>query len=631
MSYPLPKPLLLFFIALLSSINLLAKEDSLLAVINGKYPEVEKMRAMAAHGFLYHMSIPDSTIYYAQLCIDYSKNFGESSERASCFNTLGLGYHRKGMYKLALSAFDEALRFYEQAKEFEQAARVYLNKSQVYSIQKDFFNAQKYAMKSLRFYEETKDSLRLAASYQTVAMICREIKDFNKAINYINRSADIFESLGLEDDWGNSIGIRGNIYRVQQRYEEAISDYNRSIAAYKKKNNLTGVAIAHENLGEAYMALNDYNKALEHYNIALEHFERLNNETEVAYETLKKASALKKLNRFDEALKALNVAKDYFERNDLFQYLVETYEQIYLTYKAIDRKAEALKFYEFFIQLRDSLSEAQNKEEIMRIQMAFEAEKQENEIALLQANQAKQSAELKLRSLVIYTLMALFIISLAFFIFWRRKLALQQELKKQTMLAQIASDLHDDVGASLSAIKMFGEIIYKKTSEKHPDIAPMAEKIAGNSEEMIHAMSDIVWAIKPGNNDGKALHDRLFQTAVDLCSSKGIKIKFADVSDALSARNLDVEFKKDIYLMTKEAINNAAKYAEASILEVDMQLTDEKLQISVKDNGKGFDKDWTHGNGITNMKTRCMKHQGEMQIITHKPGVEIRFSIPLRS
>jgi signal transduction histidine kinase len=199
------------------------------------------------------------------------------------------------------------------------------------------------------------------------------------------------------------------------------------------------------------------------------------------------------------------------------------------------------------------------------------------------------------------------------------------------MLAQIASDLHDDVGASLSAIKMFGEIIYKKTSEKHLDIAPLAEKIAGNSEEMIHAMSDIVWAIKPENNDGKALHDTLFQTAVDLCSSKGIRIKFADAQEELSAKILDVELKKDIYLMTKEAINNAAKYSEASILEVNMQLTDENLQISVKDNGKGFDKDWTHGNGIKNMKMRCAKHHGEMHIITHESGVEVRFLIPLGS
>ncbi|MFN4122131.1 MAG: sensor histidine kinase, partial [Flavobacteriales bacterium] len=301
----------------------------------------------------------------------------------------------------------------------------------------------------------------------------------------------------------------------------------------------------------------------------------------------------------------------------------------YYIYKAMKRESEALQFYEKYHLLRDSLSKVQNKEEILRIQMNYEAEKKENEIALLQATQAKQTAELRFRSLAIYTLVGLLVIAISIFIFWRRKLALKQELKKQTMLTQIASDLHDDVGASLSAIKMLGEIIHKKSVSEHLDIAPLAQKIAGNSEEIIHAMSDIVWAIKPENNDVKALHDKLFQTAVDCCSSSNISIRFLELSEALATKNLDVEIKKDIYLMTKEAIHNAAKYSEASLLEVSMQLQGNLLKISVKDNGKGFDKDWTNGNGIKNMKARCAKYQGEMQIISHQQGVEICFSIPL--
>lgn len=540
-----------------------------------------------------------------------------------------MAYHRKGIYRLALNAYEQALTYFEKVKEFEQAARVNINISQVYSIQKDYYNAQAYAMKSLRFYETNKDSFRLAATYQTMAMIFREIKEFDKAIQYINRSADIFKGLNKQGDWANSINIRGNIYRVEEKFDQSISDYKLALAAYKDVNDISGAALAYENMGLAYYEKGDNEMAIAQLQTALRLFQQLGSETDVAYESLKLAAPLTQLNRFDEALQLLQKAETYFAQNALMNYLLEAYEQNYYTYKAMKREGEALRFYEKYHRLRDSLSKVQNKEEILRIQMNYEAEKKENEIALLQATQAKQTAELRFRSLAIYTLVGLLVIGISFFIFWRRKLALKQELKKQTMLTQIASDLHDDVGASLSAIKMLGEIIHKKSVSEHLDIAPLAQKIAGNSEEIIHAISDIVWAIKPVNNDVKALYDKLFQTAVDCCSSRNISIRFLELSEALSTKNLDVEIKKDIYLMTKEAIHNAAKYSEASLLEVSMQIQGNLLKISVKDNGKGFDKDWTNGNGIKNMKARCAKYQGEMQIISQQQGVEVCFSIPL--
>jgi tetratricopeptide (TPR) repeat protein len=379
------RPKLLIILLFLWSIPLAASKDSLLSVIKGKFPVREQMKAMASLGFIYHVSNPDSAIYYAQKCIQLNGELNESAERASCFNALGLGYHRKGFYKQALNAFYEAIRFYENAGEQEQVARVNINISQVCSIQKDFFNAQQYAMKSLRFYEETNDSLRLAASYQTVAMICREIKDFDIAMDYINHSANIFKRLNRNGDWANSIGIRGNIYRVQQRYEEAIKDYEMAIFTYDQVGDLSGAAIAFENLGETYLTLKKFQKALEKFQQALALFERLGSETDVAYENLKLSSALKGLKRFDEALKALQFSTAYFKNNGLVHYLLEAYELYYQTYKAMGLKTEALSFHEKYILLKDSLSDVQSKEEIMRIQMAYEAEKKEGEIALLQA------------------------------------------------------------------------------------------------------------------------------------------------------------------------------------------------------------------------------------------------------
>lgn len=625
---PKPIPLILILFGM-SCGSMQASKDSLRSVIYGSSSMADRMKALSAISFIYHVNNPDSAIHFAQQCIEMSNRYKESAERASCLNALGLAYYRKGFYKLAQSSFEQALRYYEKAKEYEQAARVNINISQVYSIQKDFYNAQKYIMKSLRYYETNKDSFRLAATYQTMAVISREIKDFDKAIHYINRSINIYKGLNKQNDWANSITIRGNIYRVQKKLDESIKDYMQALAAYHSARDISGAAIAYENMGISYFDKKNYEMSITQFQKAIQLFEQLGSETDVAYESLKLAAPLTQLKRFDEALKLLRVAETYFAQNTLMNYLLEAYEQYYHTYKSMNRISDALLYYEKYNWLKDSLSQVQNKDEMLRIQMNYEAEKKENEIALLKAFQAKQSAEIRFRSLALYALIGLFVTGILFFIFWRRKLALSQELKKQTMLAQIASDLHDDIGASLSAIKMLGEIIQKKSEFAQLDIAPLAKKIAGNSEEIIHAMSDIVWAIKPENNDIKALYDKLFQTAVDCCSSKNISLKFAELSNGLSTKNLDVEIKKDIYLMTKEAIHNAAKYSQASTLEVAMWLDKDLLKISVKDDGKGFREDWVLGNGIKNMKARCAKHNGDVQIISHEKGVEVCFSIPL--
>lgn len=607
------------------------QKDSLLRILASSKTPVERMKTYAALAFNLHLSNPDSTILLANECIEQNDEKLFPFETASCYNSLGLGYFRKGIFGLSLKAYQEALKYFEKEKRSDQAARVYLNIAHVYQAQKDYRRAQENAFKAIKVYEAQKDSARIAATYQVISSIYRETNNFLKAEEYLDNSIEILLKLNRIDEYATSLSLKGSLFLVQKRYPEAQLLFQKSIELYKSVNDLSNQAIANENLGETFYLSGETEKSILHYSIALRIFEQIGSQTDMAYERMRIALPLAKLGRFKEAEGHLQAAEKYFLAEQLNDYLAELYEIKFKVFRFQGKHEEALLSFEKFVALKDSLTKIQNKNEIIRLQSEFEAEKKEQQIDLLKLKQAQAEAELSNRNLLIYLLAISFAMLIILLLIWRRRLSLKQELKKQKMLNQIASDLHDDVGATISSVKMYGELIRSKAKEKYHEILPMAEKIAANSEEVIIAMSDIVWAIKPENNDIKSLQDRIFQAAVDLCVPKNIRLDFIGFETTDLDKILEVEQKKDIYLILKEAINNAVKYAEANTILIRLKLNKHHLHATVQDDGKGFGENWSYGNGLNNMKNRCELNQGKFQLETNPhAGSVIHIEIKLK-
>ena len=137
------------------------------------------------------------------------------------------------------------------------------------------------------------------------------------------------------------------------------------------------------------------------------------------------------------------------------------------------------------------------------------------------------------------------------------------------MRDKIAQDLHDDIGASLSSIRMYSEAVRTQVKEKLPQVDMILERISENSKEIVENMSDIVWAINPKNDSLQFMEDRMHAFTSAVCSSKNIvphfnKIDFHEVK-------LSMETRKNIFLIFKESVNNAAKYAECKNIFVNME------------------------------------------------------------
>lgn len=191
-----------------------------------------------------------------------------------------------------------------------------------------------------------------------------------------------------------------------------------------------------------------------------------------------------------------------------------------------------------------------------------------------------------------------------------------QYFKLQQMRTQIASDLHDDIGSSLTSISFYSEILKMQLPEEDVSQKNMLDKIGNNARTIVGTMSDIVWVINPDNDLTENLIRRMRNHATELCSERNIECHF-ETGNEEKMMIINMQQRKNLYLIYKEALHNAIKYACCTRIDIRILQTDHQLQLMVKDNGIGFNAAaFTEGNGLLNMKRRAAEIRARLDVDT---------------
>lgn len=196
----------------------------------------------------------------------------------------------------------------------------------------------------------------------------------------------------------------------------------------------------------------------------------------------------------------------------------------------------------------------------------------------------------------------------------------EKEKEAEDLRSRISRDIHDEVGATLSGVALFSEIAKQKMSEhREKDAQEYLEHISVNSKEMVEKMSDIIWTINPKNDSFERIIFKLQSYMMNLCSGKSIQAHYS-IDEEIRHFSFSMQERKNIYLLVKEAINNAVKYSGATNIYFSMQKERQWIKIEVKDDGKGFSStEINEGNGIANMKARAKELDGSL-VIDSLPG-----------
>lgn len=212
---------------------------------------------------------------------------------------------------------------------------------------------------------------------------------------------------------------------------------------------------------------------------------------------------------------------------------------------------------------------------------------------------------------------------------------IQLEVQRQSELNQqreiISADLHDDLGASLSSIHLNASMVQKTL---HNDILKAdgaLTRIVQDLKLVIENMGDIIWAINPDKKAHKSISGQLKDFYFDLMDGYGIQCDY-HIDLALESQITNINARKHLLLIAKEAINNILKHANANRIDVFLKEQDKMVLLEIQDNGIGMqDPEKTFsGNGLLNMKNRAEKIEGKFNIKSEVGvGTTISCLVPL--
>jgi ligand-binding sensor domain-containing protein len=207
---------------------------------------------------------------------------------------------------------------------------------------------------------------------------------------------------------------------------------------------------------------------------------------------------------------------------------------------------------------------------------------------------------------------------------------INQLVKMQVMRNEISKDLHDDLGSTLGSINILIEVAKNKMDSGLKDQGySVLTKISNNTRDMIDKMSDIVWAINPKNENLDKIIQRLSDFSVETCTSKDIKLEFK-TDETILKMVLPMEMIRNIYLIVKEAMNNAIKHSNCNNLTVSFKSYPKGLNISIADDGNGFDPGKIkYGNGLINMKSRVNEMKGNFNIQSVNKITIVSLMVPI--
>jgi len=203
-------------------------------------------------------------------------------------------------------------------------------------------------------------------------------------------------------------------------------------------------------------------------------------------------------------------------------------------------------------------------------------------------------------------------------------------LEMERLRRRIATDLHDDIGASLSQIAILSEVAREGSARTQPFGSDPLARIGSVSRELVDSMSDIVWAVSPRRDRLTDLVQRMRQFAEDVLVAGSVDFRFTAQSGDLP---LDPDVRREVFLIFKECIHNAVRHSSCRRVEADLSLESGWLVLRIQDDGHGIASDSAPangGHGLASMRRRAVNLGGSLEVtFTPGEGVTSKLRVPL--
>ncbi|WP_288448418.1 histidine kinase [uncultured Chryseobacterium sp.] len=208
---------------------------------------------------------------------------------------------------------------------------------------------------------------------------------------------------------------------------------------------------------------------------------------------------------------------------------------------------------------------------------------------------------------------------------------LQKELEKQKLIEKererISHDMHDDLGAGISALKLQAEFLKQRAEDE--DLKSDIDELLKTSEEMNLSMREMLWSLNSGNDTLGSFIDYAKSYARNFLKKTTIVLHIEN-ENVTSETTITTEQRRNLFLCLKEALNNAYKHSRSDKLTLSFIQQEKEFMMKISDNGVGIDPENPEGNGLRNMKRRMQEQNGHCEVTTEN-GTHLFFRIELNN
>ena len=210
----------------------------------------------------------------------------------------------------------------------------------------------------------------------------------------------------------------------------------------------------------------------------------------------------------------------------------------------------------------------------------------------------------------------------------RQRILMEKELAVQYERQRISSDMHDDIGAGLSGVRLMTEMAKNKLTDK--DARNEVDRIYQSVNAITGRMKEVIWSLNVENDNLASLVTFIQKQARQLMENYPGDFEI-EMPDNIPDVDIPGESRRDIYLSVKEGLHNVIKHASASKVKLSI-FYNRNLVINIEDNGRGFSypENKHAGNGLRNMKLRMEKIGGDFRVQVDG-GTKLIFEIPLKA
>jgi signal transduction histidine kinase len=538
----------------------------------------------------------------------------------------------QGDYPEGLKNCFDALRIYQEVGYKRGIAMAYNNLGNIYNRLGNYPEALKNYFAALKIQEEIGDKPNIAGSYDNIGAVYMDQGNSAEALKNYFTALKIYEELDDKRGKAENLNNIGSIYDDQSNSAEALKNYFTALKLDEEFGNKIGKAVDLNNIGTVYFDQGNYAEALKSHSAALKINEELGDKQQKAYSYINIGDDYIKLNKNSEASwylnKGLSLAKEIGSPSDIRN----CYKSLADLDSVKGNFKQSLENYKMFINYRDSLVNKKNTKKMMQIQMQYEFDKKES---LAKVEQEKKDAlalkEMQKQKLIRngfvggFAVLLIFVVIIFIIRLQREKIRL---IKKERN--RISRELHDDIGAELSRITVISQHLQEKTN-KNDEMYEKLGKISEAGKKVLGSIGEIIWTMNPQKNNLESIFAYIRRYVSEYLEMSGIEVNI-EFPDKIPTNSVSDEYRRNIFLVIKEAIYNITKHSAATRVRLTMKFRKRWAEVEISDNGTGFSvkekQNW--GNGLSNMNQRMKDIGGSFQITSDKnQGTLIKLTFPV--